>query len=68
MKELPIGTEIKLPFTTLKVEAVEKVVLFIAIIVFLQKFVKIMVNLYMNLLELVMLLKEKMKPMLYLKR
>lgn len=24
MKELPIGTEIKLPFTTLKVEAVEK--------------------------------------------
>lgn len=24
MKELPIGTEIKLPFTTLKVEAIEK--------------------------------------------
>lgn len=68
MKELPIGTEIKLPFTTLKVEAIEKVVLFIAIIVFLQKFVKRMVNLYMNPLGLVMLLKEKIILMLYLKR
>lgn len=68
MKELPIGTEIKLPFTTLKVEAIEKSSFIYCNYCFLQKFVKRMVNLYMNLLGLVMLLKEKMKPMLYLKR
>lgn len=42
MKELPIGTEIKLPFVTLEVEAIESICCDKC---FLQKFVKKMGNL-----------------------
>lgn len=65
MKELPIGTEIKLPFTTLKVETV---IGYSCENCFFIEVCEENGNLYMNLLGLVMLLKEKIKPMLYLKR
>ena len=68
MKELPIGTEIKLPFTTLKVEECDDDTILSCSNCFFLDVCEENGKLYMKLLGLVMLLKEKIKPMLYLKR